>query len=136
MIGIAYTGSGKTLVFALPLFLYSLAEETLAPISSRTGPLGIIVCPSRELAEQSHQIICGWAEAGVKAGAPEVRSMLCIGGTSVRDSFASYDRGVHVIVATPGRLLHLLNDRKISLNLCRYLCLDEADRLIDLGFEG
>ncbi len=66
MIGIAYTGSGKTLVFALPLFLYALAEETLAPISSRTGPLGIIVCPSRELAEQSHQIICGWGEAGVK----------------------------------------------------------------------
>jgi ATP-dependent RNA helicase DDX41 len=116
MIGIAYTGSGKTLVFALPLFLYALSEETLCPLSSRTGPLGIIVCPSRELAEQSHQIICQWAEAGVKverrekreflreltnwhqAGVGEVRSMLCIGGTSVRDSFASYDRGVHVIV--------------------------------------
>jgi ATP-dependent RNA helicase DDX41 len=61
--------------------------------------------------------------------------MLCIGGTSMRDNFSAYDRGVHVIVATPGRLLHLLNDRKISFNLCRYLCLDEADRLIDLGFE-
>jgi ATP-dependent RNA helicase DDX41 len=66
MIGIAYTGSGKTLVFALPLFLYALAEETKLRLLSRSGPLGVIVCPSRELAEQSHQIICGWAEAGVK----------------------------------------------------------------------
>ena len=136
MIGIAYTGSGKTLVFALPLFCYALSVERKFPVPARGGPLGVIICPSRELAEQSHHIILDWAEHGRKAGAPSIRSMLCIGGTSLRESMAEYDqRGVHVIVATPGRLLHLLRERMLTLNACRYLCLDEADRLIDLGFE-
>ncbi len=136
MIGIAFTGSGKTLVFGLPLFLYALAEEVLAGITARSGPLGMIVCPSRELAEQSFNIIRDWAAAGVRAGAPEVRCMLAIGGTSIKESFGEYDRkGVHILVGTPGRMLHLLNDKKMDLRMCKFLCLDEADRLIDLGFE-
>jgi ATP-dependent RNA helicase DDX41 len=136
MIGIAFTGSGKTLVFALPLFLYALSEEVRAPLAPRMGPLGMIICPSRELAEQSASILRSWAAAGVRAGAPEVRCMLSIGGTSIRESFAEYDRaGAHMLVGTPGRVLHLLNDRKMNLSQCVFLCLDEADRLIDLGFE-
>ena len=136
MIGIAFTGSGKTLVFALPLFCYALTVELSYPVPRRAGPLGVIICPSRELAEQSHDIIREWSAAGVAAGMPEVRTMLCIGGTPIRESMAEYDRaGVHVIVATPGRLLHLLRERMLTFTACRYLCLDEADRLIDLGFE-
>ena len=136
MIGIAFTGSGKTLVFSLPLFMYALAEETLAPLRPKMGPLGMIIAPSHELAEQTYQIICEWAEAGVAAGAPRVRCMLAIGGTSIRESLTEFDRGgMHILVGTPGRMLHILNERKMDLRLCRYLCMDEADRLIDLGFE-
>lgn len=137
MIGVAFTGSGKTLVFAMPLFFYAMHVEINQPLEGpQQGPLGLIICPSRELAEQTLQIIDSWAEAAVRARCPRIRTMLCIGGTTMKETLGEYQRrGVHIVVATPGRLLHLLTEKKMNLDLCRYWCLDEADRLIDLGFE-
>lgn len=68
-------------------------------------------------------------------GYPELRSLLCIGGINMRDQADVLQRGIHMVVATPGRLMDLLNKKKFNLDNCKYLCMDEADRMIDMGFE-
>lgn len=66
---------------------------------------------------------------------PEIRSCLAIGGVPVNESMETIQKGVHIMVATPGRLMDMLDKKKVNLNVCRYLCMDEADRMIDMGFE-
>jgi hypothetical protein len=70
-----------------------------------------------------------------EGGFPELRTMLCIGGIDMRTQMDLLKRGVHMVVATPGRLKDLLHKKRMNLDTCRYLCLDEADRMVDLGFE-
>ncbi|CDY39973.1 BnaC06g40510D [Brassica napus] len=111
MIGIAFTGSGKTMVFVLPMIMIALQEEMMMPIGPGEGPIGLI------------------------AGYAPLRSLLCIGGVDMRSQLDVVKRGVHIVVATPGRLKDLLAKKKMNLDACRYLTLDEADRLVDLGFE-
>jgi ATP-dependent RNA helicase DDX41 len=137
MIGIATTGSGKTIVFCLPMIMMALQEELSMPLEGGEGPVGLIICPSRELARQTHDIIVEFTEAlQRKDRFPEIRSMLAIGGLSMKDELdTSRRRGIHIVVATPGRLKDLLKRRRINLDICRYFCLDEADRMVDLGFE-
>ncbi len=84
MIGIAFTGSGKTLVFTLPMIMMALEEEKKLPIQGGEGPFGLIVCPSRELAKQTYDVICGFADSLSRAGYPYLRTLLCIGGVPVR----------------------------------------------------
>ncbi|CAL9243091.1 unnamed protein product [Arabidopsis halleri] len=135
MIGIAFTGSGKTLVFVLPMIMIALQEEMMMPIAAGEGPIGLIVCPSRELARQTYEVVEQFVAPLVKAGYPPLRSLLCIGGIDMRSQLEVVKRGVHIVVATPGRLKDMLAKKKMSLDACRYLTLDEADRLVDLGFE-
>lgn len=136
MIGIAFTGSGKTTVFTLPMIMAALQEETRMPLEKGEGPVGLILCPSRELARQTEEIIKGFAEALVADGHPRLTSMLLIGGIDTKSQFdAIGNRGIHMIVATPGRLKDMLHRRRINFDVCRYFCLDEADRMVDLGFE-
>eukprot|EP00301_Raphidiophrys_heterophryoidea_P005427 c12279_g2_i1.p1 GENE.c12279_g2_i1~~c12279_g2_i1.p1 ORF type:complete len:641 (+),score=156.85 c12279_g2_i1:22-1923(+) len=135
MIGVAFTGSGKTLVFSLPLVMLALEAEKKLPLVGGEGPVGMIVCPSRELAKQTYDSLQSYCDALRNDGFPELRPLLTIGGISMRDQSDVMRRGIHMVVATPGRLLDMLNKKKILLDLCRYVCLDEADRLIDLGFE-
>ncbi|CAE6234229.1 unnamed protein product [Arabidopsis arenosa] len=135
MIGIAFTGSGKTLVFVLPMIMIALQEEMMMPIAAGEGPIGLIVCPSRELARQTYEVVEQFVAPLVEAGYPPLRSLLCIGGIDMRSQLEVVKRGVHIVVATPGRLKDLLAKKKMSLDACRYLTLDEADRLVDLGFE-
>lgn len=136
MIGVATTGSGKTMVFSLPLIMAALQEEVRMPLEGEEGPVGLILCPSRELARQTHEIIEEFTAALRRDGHPELRSLLAIGGLNLKDSVDGIKRrGVHIVVATPGRLMDLLKRRRISLDICRYFCLDEADRMVDLGFE-
>lgn len=81
-------------------------------------------------------MLCGLADGLVKAGFPPIRCSLCIGGTAVKDQADAFRRaGVHILVATPGRLIDLLQRKIFNLEVCRYLVLDEADRMIDMGFE-
>ena len=68
-------------------------------------------------------------------GYPEIRVLSCIGGESVKNQIETIRRGVHAVVATPGRLIDMLDKKIMNLNVCRYLCFDEADRMIDMGFE-
>ncbi|CAN8062550.1 unnamed protein product [Agarophyton chilense] len=133
MIGIAFTGSGKTLVFTLPLVMLAWEMELRLPFISNEGPVGMILAPSRELARQTFDIASQFCRTVHQHGGPQLRTFLAIGGTRV--DFDTIRRGIHILVATPGRLLDLLRKRKINLEVCRCVALDEADRLIDLGFE-
>ncbi|KAI3684319.1 hypothetical protein L6452_33541 [Arctium lappa] len=135
MIGIAFTGSGKTLVFVLPLIMMALQEEIMMPIAQGEGPFGLIVCPSRELARQTFEVVEEFLIPLREFGFPEIRPLLCIGGVDMRSQLDIVKKGVHIVVATPGRLKDLLAKKKMNLDNCRYLTLDEADRLVDLGFE-
>ncbi|CAG9790556.1 unnamed protein product [Diatraea saccharalis] len=135
MIGIAFTGSGKTLVFTLPLLMFCQEQETKMPFIRNEGPYGLIICPSRELAKQTHDIIQHFVKHLKLAGCPEIRSCLAIGGVAVSECMEVVQRGVHIMVATPGRLMDMLDKKMVRLNVCRYLCMDEADRMIDMGFE-
>uniref|UniRef100_T1IMH1 RNA helicase n=1 Tax=Strigamia maritima TaxID=126957 RepID=T1IMH1_STRMM len=136
MIGIAFTGSGKTLVFVLPLVMFCLEQEMKMPFIDHEGPYGLIVCPSRELAKQTCEIIRYFCKSVYENGnLPEIRTCLCIGGTAVKEQMNCMRGGCHIVVATPGRLMDMLNKKMLTLDVCRYLCLDEADRMIDMGFE-
>ncbi|KAM2016520.1 hypothetical protein FF2_046122 [Malus domestica] len=135
MIGIAFTGSGKTLVFVLPLIMIALQEEIMMPINQGEGPFGLIICPSRELARQTYEVVEEFLLPMREAGYPEIRPLLCIGGVDMRSQLEIVKKGVHIVVATPGRLKDMLAKKKMNLDSCRYLTLDEADRLVDLGFE-
>lgn len=136
MVGIAFTGSGKTMTFGLPLVMLALAEEKKMPLEGGEGPIGIILCPSRELAGQTFEVLDYYCEALGQGGFPRPRALLCIGGMDKRAQIDAVQRqGVHIVVATPGRLRDLLQLKKMNLNLCRYFCLDEADRMLDLGFD-
>ncbi|CAF1196131.1 unnamed protein product [Rotaria sordida] len=135
LIGIAYTGSGKTLVFVIPIILFCIEQEKAMPFIRNEGPYGLIICPSRELARQTQMVISNICEHVQKAGLPLLRTIACVGGTAMKDQLETIKNGVHIIVATPGRLMDMLDKKLLFLDVCRYLCLDEADRMIDLGFE-
>jgi ATP-dependent RNA helicase DDX41 len=135
MIGIAFTGSGKTLCFSLPLIMLALEQECKIPFENGEGPFGVILCPSRELARQTLDVIVECTDALAKGGYPRINTILCIGGVNMREQLSNCSNGVHIAVCTPGRLIDLLTRKVISLDVCRYLCMDEADRMVDLGFE-
>lgn len=135
MIGIAFTGSGKTMVFVLPLVMLALEAEKRLPLMRGEGPIGIILAPSRELARQTFNNCQHFADYLMKGGYPELRCMLCIGGEDIRKQLDVVNRGVHMVVATPGRLKDMLNKKSMNLDLCKYVCLDEGDEMLDLGFD-
>ncbi|KAK0506438.1 P-loop containing nucleoside triphosphate hydrolase protein [Armillaria luteobubalina] len=136
LIGIAFTGSGKTLAFCIPLIMLALEEEVKMPFIRGEGPVGIILCPSRELANQTYENVVGWCSAIAKESKyPQLNTLLCIGGISMNEQSHVMSKGLHIVVATPGRLIDMLEKKRFTFNNCKYLCMDEADRMIDLGFE-
>merc|ERR1719444_496763 len=84
MIGIAFTGSGKTMTFSLPLVMTALEEETRMPIVGGEGPVGFILSPSRELARQTFDVVLGFCDAIKDFGGPKLYSQLLIGGENAR----------------------------------------------------
>jgi ATP-dependent RNA helicase DDX41 len=137
MVGIAFTGSGKTLTFTLPMIMVALEEELRLPLIPGEGPIGICLAPSRELARQTYELVSEFCRGISKYPRyPELRSQLIMGGEAVRDQLELVrSRGVHCVVATPGRLRDVLKRRAIQLHNCRYITLDEADRMLDMGFD-
>lgn len=138
MIGVAHTGSGKTMVFTLPAVMKALEEELRMPVKPGEGPFCLILSPGRELATQTFELIQALTLALAKdptSNYPVINSSLLIGGLKTQDQERVLRSGVHIVVATPGRLIQFLKERRFSLMFCKYLCMDEADRLIDLGFE-
>ncbi|KAK1259036.1 DEAD-box ATP-dependent RNA helicase 52 [Acorus gramineus] len=129
----AQTGSGKTAAFCFPIISGIMRGEThqQRPMrGGRTGyPLGLILSPTRELSCQIHD------EAKKFAYQTGVRVVVAYGGAPIHQQLRDLERGVDILVATPGRLVDLLERARVSLKMIRYLALDEADRMLDMGFE-
>jgi len=126
MVGIAQTGSGKTLGFALPGLHHIKAQASL---QRGDGPIALCMCPTRELAQQVMTVCEEFANS------MRFRSVCLYGGSSKSAQCRALDEGVEFAIATPGRLIDLLNTGKLNLRRCTYLVLDEADRMLDMGFE-
>ena len=130
MVGIAATGSGKTLAFLLPGLVHIAASPPLS--AAARGPVMLVLAPTRELAMQS-------AAVAETAGAAHGVTSLCVfGGVPKQPQLAALlgkSVGVHIVVATPGRLLDLITTDGVSLARVSFLVLDEADRMLDMGFE-
>src|SRR4029453_10129958 len=124
LIGQAPTGTGKTLGFGLPLL-----EQVTAPGEGADGtPQALVVVPTRELGLQVARDI---AAAGSSRG---VRVLPIYGGVAYEPQVEALTRGVEIVVGTPGRLLDLAKQKQLKLGAIRGLVLDEADRMLDLGF--
>ncbi len=127
VLGIADTGSGKTLSYALPI-LQRLQEEKWT-MQSRHVPVLVLV-PTRELAVQVETVF-----NEVSAGLPErVKTMAVFGGVSINPQMIGM-QGVQVLIATPGRLLDLIDSKAVHLGEVKMLVLDEADKMLNLGFQ-
>jgi len=115
--------------------MMALEEEAKLSFEKGEGPVGVILCPSRELATQTHENILNWTNALVEGGYSQLNTLLCIGGISMSEQSHVFNKGLHIVVATPGRLIDMLEKKRFNFASCKYLCMDEADRMIDLGFE-
>ncbi|MSP02979.1 MAG: DEAD/DEAH box helicase [Acetobacteraceae bacterium] len=125
LLGIAQTGSGKTAAFVLPILTHLLAEPR------RPGPFQtrvLILAPTRELALQIDE-----ATRGLAAGA-RMRTVVIIGGASRYKQCEAMRRGADFVIGTPGRIRDLMNTRELSIGTVERFVLDEADRMLDLGF--
>ncbi|XP_049822410.1 ATP-dependent RNA helicase bel isoform X2 [Aethina tumida] len=130
----AQTGSGKTAAFLVPILnqMYERGPPNI-PAHGRSRrkqyPLGLVLAPTRELATQIYD------ESKKFAYRSRVRPCVVYGGAHIAEQMRDLDRGCHLLVATPGRLLDMIDRGRIGLDYCRYLVLDEADRMLDMGFE-
>jgi superfamily II DNA/RNA helicase len=126
VLGSAQTGSGKTMAFALPL----LQQLEQRPLENPRRVFGLIVLPTRELCTQVGEEILALAAHLSRA----VRVSVVFGGVSINPQMLRLRGGTDIVVATPGRLLDLLEHNALSISQVKTLVLDEADRLLDLGF--
>ncbi|CAO3614351.1 unnamed protein product [Mucor fragilis] len=126
VVGVAETGSGKTLAYTLPAIVHINAQPLLQP---GDGPIVLVLAPTRELAVQIR-------EECVKFGSTSRIKNTCLyGGTPRGPQIRDLARGVEICIATPGRLIDMLEGGKTNLKRVTYLVLDEADRMLDMGFE-
>ncbi|MEK9721957.1 MAG: DEAD/DEAH box helicase, partial [Rhodospirillaceae bacterium] len=126
LLGIAQTGTGKTAAFALPILDFLIRNPPEK--SEKRMPWALILAPTRELAIQIGDEIDAYAKH------VRVHQAVIFGGVSQNPQVAALKRGVDIVVATPGRLLDLMNQRMVDLREIECLVLDEADRMLDMGF--
>ncbi|KAL9094697.1 MAG: hypothetical protein Q9165_002967 [Trypethelium subeluteriae] len=126
VVGIAETGSGKTLTYCLPAIVHINAQPLLAP---GDGPIVLVLAPTRELAVQIQQEVTKFGKSS------RIRNTCVYGGVPKGPQIRDLARGVEVCIATPGRLIDMLESGKTNLRRVTYLVLDEADRMLDMGFE-
>ncbi len=121
--GSARTGTGKTAAFALPL-IQLLSEKQ----NTSRHPRALMIAPTRELAQQISESIQAYGKH------TRIRQAVIFGGVSQQPQVSALRKGVDIVVATPGRLLDLINQKHLSLHAVEHLVLDEADRMLDMGF--
>ncbi|ODQ51680.1 P-loop containing nucleoside triphosphate hydrolase protein [Saitoella complicata NRRL Y-17804] len=129
LIGIAETGSGKTAAFIIPLLVYISSLPPITPQNASDGPYAIVLAPTRELAQQIE------VEAKKFAQPMGYTVVSIVGGHSLEEQSFNLRNGAEIVIATPGRLLDCLERRVLVLSQCTYIVMDEADRMIDMGFE-
>lgn len=130
IIGVAETGSGKTAAFLIPLLVWIMSLPKMERMEDiDQGPYAIILAPTRELAQQIE-------EECVKFGKPlGIKTVSVIGGLSREEQGFKLRLGCEIVIGTPGRLVDVLENRYLVLNQCTYVVMDEADRMINMGFE-
>ena len=126
MVGIAQTGSGKTLSFLLPGIVHINAQDYL---KKGDGPIVLVLAPTRELAVQIQ------GECNKFGRSSQIKNTCVYGGASKRPQIEALRRGVEICIATPGRLIDFLENKITNLKRVTYLVLDEADRMLDMGFK-
>lgn len=131
LIGIAETGSGKTLAYLLPALVHVSSQP---PLVRGDGPIVLVLAPTRELAVQIQQEALKFGSIGSRAKI-SIRSTCVYGGAPKGPQISDLNKGVEIVIATPGRLLDMLEAYKTNLRRVTYLVLDEADRMLDMGFE-
>ena len=149
MVAISATGSGKTIGFALPAMIHINAQPLLSP---GDGPIVLILAPTRELAVQTSQECTKVRASSVTSSLPQpltsdiiplsqfgassrIRNVCCYGGAPKGPQIRDLQRGAEIVIATPGRLIDFLESGKTNLRRVTYLVMDEADRMLDMGFE-
>lgn len=126
MVGVAATGSGKTLSYCLPGIVHINAQPLLSP---GDGPIVLVLAPTRELAVQIQKECMKFGRSS------RIRNTCVYGGVPKSQQIRDLQRGVEILIATPGRLIDMLEINKTNLRRVTYLVLDEADRMLDMGFE-
>ncbi|MEW5299226.1 MAG: hypothetical protein WDW36_002261 [Sanguina aurantia] len=126
MIGLAQTGSGKTLSFLLPAVVHINAQPYL---EAGDGPIVLVIAPTRELAVQIQQ------ECAHFGSSSRIKSCVVYGGVPRAGQMQELRGGREIVIATPGRLIDMLDSGATNLRRVTYLVLDEADRMLDMGFE-
>ncbi|KAJ5145227.1 Pre-mRNA-splicing ATP-dependent RNA helicase prp28 [Penicillium atrosanguineum] len=131
LIGVAVTGSGKTAAFLLPLLVYISELPRLDEFEWRKndGPYALVLAPTRELAQQIE------IEARKFTAPLGFNVVSIVGGHSLEEQAYSLRNGAELIIATPGRLVDCIERRMLVLSQCCYVIMDEADRMVDMGFE-
>ena len=128
VMGAAQTGTGKTAAFALPLLQRLLKHENTSTSPARHPVRALVLLPTRELADQVAQQVKLYGKY------TNLRSAVVFGGIDMKPQTAELKKGVEVLVATPGRLLDHIEAKNAVLNQVEYVVLDEADRMLDIGF--
>jgi ATP-dependent RNA helicase RhlE len=126
--GCAQTGTGKTAGFALPILQLLAPMQNASPSPARHLTRSLILAPTRELAAQIYDSFVGYSRH------MQLRSTVVFGGVDMKPQTAALRAGVEILVATPGRLLDHVQSKTINLSQVEILVLDEADRMLDMGF--
>jgi ATP-dependent RNA helicase DDX54/DBP10 len=122
VVGMARTGSGKTAAFVIPMI------EKLKAHSARVGARALVLSPSRELALQTLKVVKEFGRG------TDLKCVLLVGGDSLEDQFGFMAANPDIVIATPGRFLHLQVEMSLDLSSMKYVVFDEADRLFEMGF--
>ncbi len=128
VMGAAQTGTGKTAAFSLPLLQRMLKHENSSTSPARHPVRALVLLPTRELADQVAQAIKAYAQH------TQLRCAVVFGGMDMKPQTLELKKGVEILVATPGRLLDHIEAKNAVLNQVEYVVLDEADRMLDIGF--
>ena len=128
VMGAAQTGTGKTAAFSLPLLQRMMKHENASTSPARHPVRALVLLPTRELADQVAQQVAAYAKH------TNLRSTVVFGGMDMKPQTLELKKGVEVLVATPGRLLDHIEAKNVVLNQVEYVVLDEADRMLDIGF--
>ena len=128
LLGCAQTGTGKTAAFAIPLLQLMEGERAAHPTHGQRPIRALVLTPTRELAIQIEESFLAYGRY------LHLKPLVIFGGVSQQNQVLALRRGVDILVATPGRLLDLMNQKIISLRDIKYFVLDEADRMLDMGF--